>query len=390
MYHKQEELPEIYQLEVCPFDESRWLIKMKRFTPEMLIKLKRIYGRHYHPEIKQWSIPKTSETLAQARKYLGAGLKITIAIPEDIPERYIVAPKPPKKQKATEQAIRPPLPPEIKERIDHLKHFMEQQRYSYSTIKSYSGMIVQFLLYFEPKSWKAINESDILVYNHEAFIRRKRSYSSQNQFINAIKLFFTINRNQDIIPQDIARPRKVTKLPNVLSKEEVKKIITCTANLKHKCLLTLLYGAGLRIGEALRLEIDDIRSKENLLYIRKSKGAKDRRVPLSATMLKLLREYYLSYKPNKYIFEGQTGGQYSARSAQQLFKQSCKKAGIKIPATLHTLRHSYATHLLEQGVGLRYIQEILGHSSPKTTMIYTHVSGKRLSEVRSPLEDMDL
>ena len=155
-------------------------------------------------------------------------------------------------------------------------------------------------------------------------------------------------------------------------------------------MLSLIYGAGLRVGEALRLQLKDVRPSEDLLYIRRSKGRKDRRVPLSATMLKLLRNYIQIYQPKQYIFEGQNGGMYSARSAQQLFKRACQRAKILLPVTLHTLRHSYATHLLEQGVGLRYIQEILGHSSPKTTMIYTHVSGKRLSEVRSPLEDLDL
>ena len=216
------------------------------------------------------------------------------------------------------------------------------------------------------------------------------SYSAQNQFINAIKLFYSLHRNGEIIPEDIKRPRKQTRLPNVLSKEEVARIISSVGNLKHKCLLMVVYGAGLRIGEALNLRVEDIRSKEKLIYIRQSKGAKDRRVPLSEKMLQILRDYFKAYRPRNYLFEGQNGGKYSATSARNVFRRACQKAGISIKVTLHTLRHSYATHLMGSGVGLRYIQEILGHNSPKTTMMYTRISGKRLSEIRSPLEDMDL
>ena len=152
----------------------------------------------------------------------------------------------------------------------------------------------------------------------------------------------------------------------------------------------VVYGAGLRIGEALHLELSDIRREEGLLYIRQSKGKKDRRVPLSESLLKALEDYYRAYKPKRYIFEGAKGGMYTDSSSRKVLSKAVKKVGIDRDITLHTLRHSYATHLLEKGVGIRYIQEILGHNSPKTTMLYTHISGKRLSEIRSPLDDLDL
>lgn len=160
--------------------------------------------------------------------------------------------------------------------------------------------------------------------------------------------------------------------------------------IKHKCLIMIIYSAGLRIGEALNLRVEDIRSKEKLIYIRQAKGRKDRRVPLSDKMLRVLREYYKACRPKEYLFEGQNGGKYSRTSARNVLKKSVQKSGIPIRVTLHTLRHSYATHLMESGVGLRYIQEILGHKSPKTTMLYTRISGKRISEIRSPLQDMDI
>jgi len=152
----------------------------------------------------------------------------------------------------------------------------------------------------------------------------------------------------------------------------------------------MVYGAGLRIGEALNLRLPDIRSNESLIYIRGGKGKKDRRVPLSMKLLDILRSYYKAYRPKVYLFEGANGGRYSNRSAMQVLKRAANKAGITRNITLHTLRHSYATHLTNKGVNIQYLQEILGHSSPKTTMLYTHLSGKDISNIRSPLDDMDL
>jgi integrase/recombinase XerD len=175
-------------------------------------------------------------------------------------------------------------------------------------------------------------------------------------------------------------------LPNVLSKEEVLKIIDSTENIKHKTLLALIYSAGLRISEALSMKPKDIDSVRMLIHVKNAKGKKDRYTLLSEKVLTLLREYYLVYKPKEFLFEGQFGGMYSSRSAQIILKHAAKKALIKKTITLHTLRHSFATHLLESGTDLRYIQELLGHSSPKTTMIYTHVSNNSLKKIKNPFD----
>jgi integrase/recombinase XerD len=178
-------------------------------------------------------------------------------------------------------------------------------------------------------------------------------------------------------------------LPNVLSKEEVKLIITAPTNLKHKTMLSLIYSCGLRCGELLALQPHHIDSKRNIVLLKNSKGKKDRIVPLSPKILELLRDYYKLYKPKKYLFEGQNTRQpYDARSLQQVLKQTLQKTGIKKPVTLHWLRHSYATHLLESGTDLRYIQELLGHNSSKTTEIYTHVSTKNIQQIKSPFDDL--
>lgn len=282
------------------------------------------------------------------------------------------------------------IPQEALECIAHFERVMEERRYSRSTIDTYVSMVKQFLGYYCDTAWDAITTEHVSNYNHAVYLIPGRSHSTQNQAINAIKLFYQINEGPSIDVSSIVRPRKESKLPVILSKHEVTKIITSTGNLKHRTLLSLVYGCGLRIGEALNLTWSDISRSEGLLYIRRAKGRKDRRVPIPDKLIKQLEDYYRAHKTKEYIFEGQNGGQYSYRSCQQLFKRCVRKAGIKKKATLHTLRHSYATHLLEAGVGLRYIQDILGHNSPKTTMIYTHVSGKRLSEIRSPLEDLDI
>ena len=189
--------------------------------------------------------------------------------------------------------------------------------------------------------------------------------------------------------EKIHRPKREKKLPNVLSKEEVKAILDAHSNIKHKMMLSMIYSCGLRCGELLALQPVHIDSKRNIVLLKNSKGKKDRIAPLSPKILEMLREYYRLYKPTTYLFEGQTEGTpYSDKSLQQVLKQALDKAKITKPVTLHWLRHSYATHLLESGTDLRYIQELLGHNSGKTTEIYTHVSTKSIQQIKSPFDDL--
>lgn len=180
--------------------------------------------------------------------------------------------------------------------------------------------------------------------------------------------------------------RKENKLPKFLTKEEVKKILAATENLKHKAILTTIYSCGLRLSEVLELKIADIKTRENLLLVRQAKGKKDRVVMLSPLLLELLRTYYKTYKPKTYLFEGQEGEKYSERSVQQILKNALIKASIISPASVHTLRHSYATHLLENGTDIRIIKELLGHNNIKTTEIYTHITDVSRTRVKSPLD----
>ncbi len=177
------------------------------------------------------------------------------------------------------------------------------------------------------------------------------------------------------------------KLPKVLSKSEVKRMIENTENIKHKCILALLYSTGLRRSELLSLRLMDIDSERMVINIKGAKGKKDRISLLSNDMLKMLREYYKKYTPKEYLFEGANGKQYSETSVSKILKNAAKRAGIRKNVTPHMLRHSFDTHLLEQGTDLRYIQELLGHKSSKTTEIYTHISIKAIENIKNPLDD---
>jgi len=273
--------------------------------------------------------------------------------------------------------------------IEKFKQWMRSKRYSESTITTYCEALKSFLFFYREKPIAEITNEDLIVYNNEYILEKKLSASYQNQMVNALKLFFQTIRETKMMVDKIHRPKREKVLPNVLSKEEVKAILNAHSNIKHKTMLSLIYSCGLRCGELLSLQPVHIDSKRNIVLIKNAKGKKDRIAPLSPKILEMLREYYKAYQPTNYLFEGQSKGQpYDARSLQLILKQALRKTAIPKPATLHWLRHSFATHLLENGTDLRYIQELLGHNSSKTTEIYTHVSTKSLQQIKSPFDDL--
>ncbi|WP_432221300.1 tyrosine-type recombinase/integrase [Flavobacterium sp. TMP13] len=275
------------------------------------------------------------------------------------------------------------------EQIEKFRYWLSSKRYSESTVKTYIEALKSFLLFYTEKPIAEITNEDIIVFNNEHIIKNKFSVSYQNQIVNAIKLFFSTIQSRQVEIDAIHRPKREKSLPNVLSKEEVKQILDAHSNLKHKTMLCLIYSCGLRCGELLAMRPHHIDSKRNIILLKNAKGKKDRIVPLSPKILTLLREYFIVHKPSIYLFEGYEKGQpYKARSLQQVLKLALIKVQISKPVTLHWLRHSYATHLLESGTDLRYIQELLGHSSSKTTEIYTHVSTKNIQQIKSPFDDL--
>jgi integrase/recombinase XerD len=298
------------------------------------------------------------------------------------------APKPISDSKKPSDALEL-LNKDVQSKIRSFKNWMRSRRYSESTIGTYTDALKIFLRFYSDKPVSEITNEDIITFNNDYILKNKFSSSFQNQVVNAVKLFFRTVEDKHIQPELIHRPKRMHTLPNVLSKEEVKLILEAHGNVKHKAMLSLIYSCGLRRSELLNLKLSDIDSRRGLVIIKQSKGRKDRVAPLSEKVLHLLRGYFKAYQPKEWLFEGQSGkGQYDESSLVNVLKQALQKSKINKPVTLHWLRHSYATHLLEGGTDLRYIQEILGHSRSTTTEIYTHVSTKGIQKVVSPFDTL--
>ena len=262
---------------------------------------------------------------------------------------------------------------------------LELRKYANNTVKTYVTSFETFINYYISKDLVSINESDVRKYILK-LVQEDKSNAYINSAINSIKFYYESVLGMPNRFYEIERPRKEKKLPKVLSKEDVLSIIANTNNLKHKCIVSLLYSSGIRRNELVNLKITDIDSKRMLIRVEAAKGNKDRYTLLSHSLLEDLRAYYKQYKPEKYIVEGMYGKQYSGQSIGKIVINAAEKVGIKIPVTPHMLRHSFATHLLEAGVDLRQIQVLLGHSSSKTTEIYTHVATTTFKKIKNPLD----
>ena len=271
--------------------------------------------------------------------------------------------------------------------ITEFVKILELKRYSRQTINCYKGHLELTKNYFKKKSFKSLSDKELFEFVYYLVSTKEISASYQRQVVGALKLFFKEIHNREIPFQYLNVTQRENKLPVVLSKKEVIRLIENTNNLKHKAILSLIYSAGLRIGELLELKKNDIDSERMLIHIKRAKGKKDRYTILSAKVLVFLREYYKEYKPKLYLFEGQKGGKYSSESASQVFKRALKKTKIKKHATLHTLRHSFATHLLEDGISTAHIQKLLGHKNISTTLIYTHIAKESIQNIKSPLDE---
>ncbi len=274
------------------------------------------------------------------------------------------------------------------ELMTRFRDYLKGKRFSAATIQIYSYFVKDFLGFLDIKSPAGIKNRDVEHYVEQVFVPRGYGISTHRQFIGAIKHFSACFDECCIDEPSLHYPKKDRKLPLVLSEDEIVRIILATRNLKHRAIISLLYAAGLRLGELLNLQLCDIDSDRKQLFIRCGKGRKDRYVILAESYLPLLRNYLATYRPQTWLVEGRPGQRYSASSVRSILHRSCRMAGINKDVTPHTLRHSFATHLLEQGVDIRYIQELLGHSRPETTMIYTHVKRQDLIRLKSPLDHL--
>lgn len=331
-------------------------------------RIKAIPGRFYNGQQKLWSVVNTKENLVLLKQIFGTSYEVqTLATTKSsIPKVEL--------SEATKLEL---------ERV-HEKIILKA--YSHNTWKSYRGALVYFFKYFEGRSLVDITKSEIESYVAKWIVKYKISETKQNTIINAIKFYYEHVLDQPREYYDIQRPKKSKTLPGVLSMKEVQEILQQPRNIKHRAILCTIYSCGLRLSEVLNLRIEDVRSLDGFIFIKGAKGKKDRRTILSNHLLILLRRYYLEHKPSYWLFEGQAGGKYSTRSVQKIFRKAVNDAKVNPWATVHTLRHSFATHLLQQGTNLRYIQGLLGHSSSKTTEIYTHMLKVDNSVVKSPLD----
>ncbi|MCB9802219.1 MAG: tyrosine-type recombinase/integrase [Pseudomonadales bacterium] len=264
---------------------------------------------------------------------------------------------------------------------------MKIQRYSPRTVKIYCSHVAQFFAHrqLQPNQVTKINIEEYVAF---CIDQKNIAFSTQKGIVGAIKLFYTLCYNRNLHIDYIYPKRKEYKMPTVLSQNEVALLLNAPTNLKHKTILSLIYSCGLRLSEVVNLKIADIDSARMLIHIRASKNNRDRDVMLSPKILTLLRSYFAEYKPTVYLFEGQKRGKYSTRSVQKVFKIALANSGIQKSASVHTLRHSFATHMIENGIDVRVVQELLGHKNIQTTQLYTHITTHMKSKIKSPFDTL--
>ena len=329
---------------------------------------KQLNTSFYHPTQKLWSIVNTEENQVELKRLFAGKIQVR------------------ETEKRTKQAYTNLTEMSTDALLENLKT-LTLKGLSEQTVKTYQSCLVPFFGYFQnKKKLSEISKPEIETYVYMLIKEHKISEQKQNQIINSIKSYYEHTLGRDRTLYDIKRPKKALTLPNVLSEAEVLRLINSPTNLKHKTILYTIYSAGLRRSELINLRVQDIKSDEGYIMIKGAKGKKDRNTVLSKTLLTLLREYYKKYKPSYWLFEGQDGGKYSTTSVQRIFQKAVKESGCNAWATPHTLRHSFATHLMQAGTNLRYIQSALGHERSKTTEIYTHVLRVNNKTIESPLD----
>lgn len=346
------------------------------YNKSLTVAIKKMPFWSWDAKNKWWTIPFSDKLMAQLQEVTRSE-GLTLRYEEEKADN-----KQPRKSTVGSVGHRP-CPERYAQKLIEL-------RYSPKTIRTYSSLLEELINYYPTCEIDRIDESMIIAFCRYLVTDRKVSASYQNLAINAIKFYYERVLGGQRRFYALERPLKEKALPIVLSTQEVTAILKATGNLKHRAILTVIYSAGLRISELVNLKIKDIDSNRMQIRVAQSKGKKDRYTLLSVKTLILLRTYFKAYKPVEWLFTGVDGGAYSTRSIQLVFKESCRKAHILKKVSVHTLRHSFATHLLESGTDLRYIQSLLGHESSKTTEVYTHVTTKGFDQIKSPMDALDI
>ncbi|NVK53541.1 MAG: site-specific integrase [Flavobacteriaceae bacterium] len=360
-------LPTIY-LEQKVHRKNNQLLVRFQYHQQLIDLMKSVNATHWSSSLKCWYLKDTDKNL---RTIIALFENVTTVDTSKIHKK---------------RAFQRNLTEAQKELLNAFYLFLKGKRYSESTINTYTFFVADFINFHTKTALDDLCNRHVEEFIETVFLERNYSISSQRQFISAIKVFIVFYPQTTINELQLERPKKSKKLPFVLSQEEIVTIIKVTQNLKHKVIIALLYSCGLRISELINLKLTDFNLQRKQLIVRNGKGRKDRYVSLADSIFPLLSNYYHSFLPKIYFVEGKANTKYSAESVRQFLKKSCVRAKIYKTVTPHTLRHSYATHLLENGVDIRYIQSLLGHAKPETTMIYTHVKRKDLMQISNPLD----
>lgn len=348
--------------------------------------VKNIHGRRWNAHLLVWELPYTRLTLRFLDHHFGqAPLNWTFAPASDLPEQLVEAVE---ARPVRQQKVQPEARYEVA--VTALEQCLMLKRYSWRTIKSYKNAFRSFILYYNDIKPSTITRKQINAYIYHLVKTRHITESYQNGICCAIKMFYSEVAHQAEKVEGLVQARKPQKLPQVLTEEEVIRLLKSVDNLKHRTILSMIYSAGLRLGEVINLKLTDIQYEGRRIFVRDAKGKKDRCTLLADRTAGMLRTYIALFNPIHWLFEGTNGGQYSERSVQAIFTEAKERSRINPLATTHTLRHSFATHLMEKGVDLRYIQDLLGHESSKTTEIYTHITRKSWDKIKSPLDDLEI
>lgn len=341
-------------------------------------RMRKVKGAWFSPEVRAWLMPHREQSKMRIEVLFG--------------EESVIWSMQENREVVGEESSGPnlkaddKLPAVHREALVEMEQSLRVKRYSWRTIKSYLGLVRLFLDFIVPRDPSTLSTEDIRSFLLTMQDRRKWQGRTQMQALSALGYLYKHVLPPTNIQWEQLRARQGRKLPVVLSEEEVMRLMDVVTNRKHRCILLLIYSGGLRLSELTNLRRVDLLYDRRQIFVKGGKGKKDRYSVLSLHVIQEVKKYLREYQPDYWLFEGQEGGQYSNRSVQNILRRAVEKAGVNPYATVHTLRHSFATHLLEQGVDLRYIQELLGHSSSKTTEIYTHVRQQAQGRIQSPLD----
>jgi integrase/recombinase XerD len=404
------------------------------YKTQLIEKIKTMSGKQWHADRKCWTLPYSPLTITQLEQNFGDLLDMDLSEPnntpltmtdtthvwdvlkvsqslddkrsENVKSLSAVENQPTQRQQPVPfnptsnltidrsqqtpnfkpQTLNPNWTPQYKDELTRLEEKMTLKRMAIETIKLYKNCFGQFIKHYDTLHPEDITKDQIIKYMVQRIQAGNFSETQQNNFISAIKCYYELVLGRERTYYDLQRPKMPFHLPNILSESEFIRLMNAVTNIKHRCILLTIYSSGIRLSELTNLRIQDLREADNCMFIKGGKGKKDRLTLLSPTLLEQLKPYFAEYTPNYWLFEGQTGGKYSNRSVQNILRAAVEKSGVNPFATVHTLRHSFATHLVLGGENLITVQHLLGHEDLTTTEIYIHLTGEFIRNTKSPLD----